>query len=244
MAAVGATLIAMGGGGFHSNLSTVEALDCWVEGEQSWRGVAPMRSFRHALAVQELDDWVYAIGGWVNGSECSATVERYNLRTNEWQDCRPLLQARRLHGAAALSSLKQILVFGGNTKDGDWYTASVEAYDTLTDEWYPLSDLPHPGPCSAVEASGVVFVFMHGGHVLRYEVEEDRYTKLSKLPLKAWYCFDVVAVGRHVYLIGGALAGRWTKSFYKYDTDTDDWTVMPDLLRERRRCAAAVIIAP
>lgn len=234
----------MGGGGFHSNLSTVEALDCGVTGSQLWRSMTPMRSFRHALAVQELDGWVYAIGGWVNGCECSAAVERYHLQTDVWQDCRPLLQARRLHGAAALTSLKQILVFGGNTKDGDWYTASVEAYDTLTDEWYPLADLPHPGPCSAVEANGTIFVIMHGGHVLRYEVEEDRYTMLSPLPLKAWYCFDVVAVGPYVYLIGGALSGKWTKAFYKYDTEMDEWTAMPELLRERRRCAAAVVMAP
>ena len=241
---MGTTLVALGGGGFRSNLSTVETLDCGSNESTSWQSAATMKTYRHALAVQELDGWIYAIGGWVDGSECSASVERYDVSRDTWEDCSSLQQARRLHGAAALTSLKQILVFGGNTKDGDWYTASVEAYDTLANEWYSLNDLPHPGPCSAIEANGTIFAFMHGGHVLRYELEEDRYTRLSRLPLKDWYCFDVVALGSHVYLIGGALSGKWSNAFYKYDTETDEWEEMPALLRERRRCAAAAVVIP
>lgn len=231
-AAVGQSLLVLGGGGFKSNLSTVERLE--PEGCE-WRFVAPMTTHRHALAVQSFEHAVYAIGGWVDGSACSDAVEKYDALTDAWTRCGSLIFARRLHGATAVAKSRRIYAFGGNCSDGEWYTSTVEAYNVDSDEWVRRNDLPCAGPCSAVtvrsEHDETVFVFMHGGHVLRYNEELDEYTRLARLPLVEWFCFAAVAVGAHVYCVGGAERGKWSKAVQRYDTLHDTWECMPSMLK-------------
>lgn len=229
----GSSVIVIGGGGFKSNLSTVEKLQCDVDAP-AWELVAPMTTtHRHALAVQRIGKFAYALGGWINGSECTGAVEKYDIIENKWFICAPLLFPRRLHGAAALTASNRVFVFGGNANDGEWYTNTVEAYDVETNTWTQMNDLPSSGPCSAIAVGGgdaeEVFVFMHGKHVLWYNAEEDSYEQRSALPLAEWYCFDVATVGKDVYCVGGAEKGKWSKAFYRYDTAADSWEALPSM---------------
>ena len=262
--ALGAALIVVGGGGFKSNLSTVEMLLCENNSNDNndssnetspsysrWTNIAPLTTHRHALGVQLFrEDSVFAIGGWINGSECSGAVEKYDLKLNAWSHCSPLFSPRRLHGTAALHNSSEIFVFGGNREDGDWYTASVESYDVAGDCWRECNDLPLAGPCSAATVrcprsnDEKIFVFMHGNAVYRYNHIEDSYEKLSALPLPEWFCFDVVAIDLDIYAVGGAQKGKWSNAFYRYKTESDVWEELPRMRKERRRCAAAVVRIP
>jgi N-acetylneuraminic acid mutarotase len=154
---------------------------------------------------------------------------------------------RRLLGAAVVDD--RIYVFGGNSDDNDsddkvWYTAAVECYDAGSDSWSRRKDLPHAGPCSAVAVGAYVFVLMHGRSVLRYCPGSDSYTALEELPLREWFCFDATACGTDLYVHGGAAAGVWSKAFYKYDTLTNTWEELPQMMKQRRRCAGAIIEGP
>jgi hypothetical protein len=186
---------------------------------------------------------IYAIGGWVNGSVCAADTERYDVQSNQWTRCANMKVPRRLLGATDVDG--KIYAFGGNIDDAAntkvWYSAAVESYDPVMDMWEGKRDLPHAGPTSAVTVGGIVYVFIHGREVYRYDHKNDEYTRLSALPLPEWYCFDVCALAHYVYLIGGATKGTWSKATYLYNTLTDMWTQLPDMRVQRRRCAAALV---
>lgn len=247
--AIDGKLYVVGGGGFESNLGSCEALDITTS---TWSYVAATSILRHALVLvpfshlhpstppsSSQSSCFYAIGGWIDGKLCSADVERYDVSSNTWSRCSSMKVARRLLGGTAYRD--RIYIFGGNCDDGMWYTAAVEEYEPATDVWTRRSDLPYPGPTSAVTVGENIYVFCHGKRVYKYSPQDDSYSALSALPLPEWYTFDVTSLGPFVFLHGGATKGEWSRAMFMYNTCSDSWTHMPDMIRQRRRCAAAII---
>lgn len=261
--AVCGKIYALGGGGFHSNLATCEAFDVH---DNKWCYIASMKTFRHALAIahfqsnrkleiysdnvdnstvydtglqQSVQNYIFAIGGWIDGKYCSPEVERYDVSLNTWSSCKPMSYARRLLGVATFGGL--IYAFGGNCDDGIWYSNIVEAYNPYEDSWVRLEDMPIAGPTSCVTVDKFIYVFAHGKAVYRYNPIEDTYVEQCKLPLPEWYTFDTTCYKHLVFLHGGASKGVWSKAMFSYDTNLNTWTAMPDMLRQRRRTAAAIL---
>ena len=270
-ASVGGVLYSIGGGGFRSNLSSCEAYELTstkssdsVDSETDgvWKCVAPLECSRHALAVVSTSNGaaVYAVGGWVDGKECSSVVERYNPATNQWTTVAPLNQSRRLHGVAshphanddssssssadALLSSDRLYAFGGNCDDPQWHTSTAEVYDPVSNQWSYIAPMPAAGGAAAASVLPYVFVFLNGKYVLRYDPVANDYVRLSALPLQEWHCFDVSAVPGtpFVYVLGGVTNGRWCKSLYRYDASNDTWLKMPSMMHARRRCASAIVV--
>jgi N-acetylneuraminic acid mutarotase len=240
---VGGKLYVLGGGGFRSNLATCEMYDSTTS---KWSAITPMETYRHALAITYMpeNDSIYAVGGWINGSVCSADVERFDLVSGLWSKSASMKVARRLLGASCHRGL--LYSFGGNCENNDdtekkWFSAAVECYNPATDSWTSKADLPYPGPCSAVTVGEYIFVLLHGKCVLRYCPNSDAYTTLAALPLPDWFCFYASPYGSTIYVNGGASKGVWSRAFYSYDTLTDSWTELPQMLKQRRRCAAAIV---
>jgi N-acetylneuraminic acid mutarotase len=238
----GGMLYAVGGGGFRSNLSSCECFD-----GKEWRPAAPLQVSRHALAVVEAaNDTIYAVGGWIDGKECSAVVEKFTTTSNAWTTVASLNQARRLHGVAAYPAANgesDLYAFGGNCDDPHWHTNTAEVYHAATDSWSFIAPMPAAGGAAAVAVRPYVFVFLHGKYVLRYDPATDNYVKLSPLPLPDWHCFDAVAVPNttQVLLLGGVTNGRWCRHMYSYDAAKDSWEKLPSMKTARRRCASAIV---
>lgn len=98
--------------------------------------------------------------------------------------------------------------------------------------------------CPCAQGNGSVLVFAHGSSrcpVYRFDAAFESFTELSALPVRAWSCFDVAVLGPHVFVVGGAVEGEWSKLCYRYDVLTNSWTRLPDMRLPRRRCAAVVI---
>eukprot|EP01032_Pedospumella_encystans_P026658 gene26658-30127_t len=252
-ASINGVLYAIGGGGFRSNLSSCEQYD-----GKEWKLAAPLGVSRHALAVVEANnDNVYAVGGWIDGKECSPVVERFNAVSNTWTTVAPLVQARRLHGVAAFPAPTEantdgkvaddrLFAFGGNCDHPHWHTNSAEFYDPITNEWRVIASMPAAGGAAAATVFPFLFVFLHGKYVLRYDPVTDEYLRLSDLPLPDWNCFDVVTVPNttHILVHGGVTNGRWCNDMYQYDAAKDEWTKMPSMRTARRRCASAIVTLP
>jgi N-acetylneuraminic acid mutarotase len=239
-------LYAVGGGGFRSNLSSCECFD-----GKEWQSAAPLGVSRHALAVVNAsNDTIYAVGGWIDGKECSAVVERFTPTSNVWTTVAPLNQARRLHGVAAFAEPAggedRLFAFGGNCDDPHWHTNTAEGYNPSTNRWSFIAPMPAAGGASAASIAPFVFVFLHGKYVLRYDPQTDTYIKLSALPLPEWHCFDVIAVPgtTHILALGGVTNGRWCKKVFRYDAASDAWTALPSMRTARRRCASAIVTMP
>lgn len=247
-ACVNGVIYSIGGGGLHSNLDACEAFD-----GTSWTPIPALLSSRHALAVTSSHNKIFAVGGWVDGSKCSAAAEVYTpteTGVGTWEALPSLLHPRRLHGLAACGS--QLFVFGGCCDDPHWYTDSVEVLSLGEDgradgaTWSELpSKVPFPGELCAVTVEPFIFLFLNGRSVVRYDPAEDTHTVISDLPVAEWHCFDAVHVGGgHIMVLGGTVSGAWTTTAFDYDVRTDTWTALPAMTQAKRRCACAAAHIP
>mmetsp|Transcript_15989 Transcript_15989/g.16114 ORF Transcript_15989/g.16114 Transcript_15989/m.16114 type:complete len:412 (+) Transcript_15989:90-1325(+) len=234
-------LYILGGGGFHSNLSTCEAYNPLTN---QYSPISPMNTARHALSACTLSHYVYAIGGWENGSTCVNTVECYDILSDRWSFRSPMKTARRLLGVTVYEN--KIYAFGGNRNDPEWYTAIAEVYDTETDSWSSLSNMPLKGESSAITVNNRIFIFVHGQSVLEYIPSTDKYRPISQLPLPEWFNFSLSLSPFQdiIYIIGGASQGRWCKDVYSFNTSTSTWTAIESMQNARRRSAACLLVIP
>jgi N-acetylneuraminic acid mutarotase len=234
------TVFVVGGGGFKSNLNNNEKFDPVIN---KWLPISEMPTSRHALQVIAHKSFLYAIGGWIDGSVCSGDNECYDIGNDSWTIRSPMKHPRRLFGIAELND--RIFTFGGNIKDGSWYSDIVEIYDTKLDIWYQEDSLPVAGQCSAVVVGNCVYVLIHGNGLYKYDytattASKLKYLKLCDFPLKEWYCFDCVGANGDILVIGGASCGKWLNVMYKYDILLNAWIEMPSMKKQRRRCSATV----
>lgn len=240
-AAVDGHLYAFSGGGIVSNVGTCE---CMEPATHEWHYVAGMATKRHALAAVAGHDAIYAVGGWEDGSRCTAAVEAFSPRENAWTLRPPMLQARRLHGLAMLDGF--LYAFGGASDD----TVDIrhaERFCLDSQKWEQIRDLPAASCACAAAVDGFVYVLLWGKSVLRFDPragEGGEYTKVASLPLPEWYGFAVAVVGPDILAFGGATKGRWSNQAFRFSTRALRWSPLPSMTRVRRRCAAAACMLP
>ena len=73
---------------------------------------------------------LFAVGGWCNGDAINM-VEKYNVKTNEWQQVASMNKRRCGVGIAVLGTF--LYAIGGH--DGMSYLNSMERYDPVTNLW-------------------------------------------------------------------------------------------------------------
>lgn len=242
-AVIGHYLYVLGGGGLHSNLSSVEKLNCVSNQWDSPSTQAFMLSFRHALGVVSVGKYIFAIGGWVDGTICSNKVEKFDTDTETWTASANLLTPRRLFGICVYK--EKIYTFGGNCGDGIWNSNVLEIYDTSTDCWTSGKPVPIAGQMSAATVKDSIFVAIHGYHILRYDPANDLYVTISfELPLRNWFCFDVTEINSRLYFHGGNVNGVWSNVLWKYDPYKNTWIELAKMRKSRRRCSASAVVWP
>ncbi len=115
-----------------------------------WTTMAPMGAARYACAGVLLDDYLYIFGGY-NDVGALASVERYSIVTNTWEDL-PGMAAARGWGHCAVAALRnRIYILGG------YHMRVLEVFDTALLKWKTeasLCDMPK----SRYIASGVVLM--------------------------------------------------------------------------------------
>lgn len=212
----------------------------------AWFDTKPMHTFRHALTCVAVGErYLYAIGGWVDGSVSSKHNERYDIETDKWELMSELPTPRRLLGAACTMDGSTIYVFGGLEEDKEaWYCNAAERYAIATDSWEAVRPMPVRGACCAAAVDNrYCFIFVHQGAVLRYDIESDTYLKCCEsLPLEGWASFDAKPLGRRsIILAGGAINGKSLRAVYMFDTLNFSWEKLPDLQVGRRRIGLAIV---
>jgi hypothetical protein len=114
----------------------------------------PLSSVQSGLAVVENGGRVYAIGGADSFGNAVPTLRAYDPAERRFVELQPMLSARSLPAAVSLGD--EIVVVGGENGSA---LATVEIYDTRTNQWRtgPLLPAPRAG-AFAVVADGVVVV--------------------------------------------------------------------------------------
>ena len=107
--------------------------------------------YRHGLGV--MDTSVYWIGGGVDGSIDTNSVERYDFKYQEWYLCRSMKYPRVLPTILSSRTTKKLYVFGGASKKND--NMLIETYSCPSDKWKTLG-VVLPIPFSNVSSFAIL----------------------------------------------------------------------------------------
>ncbi|XP_054158203.1 uncharacterized protein LOC128956511 [Oppia nitens] len=100
-----------------------------------WHFAQPMDTDRRNLELVANDGFIYAIGGH-NGKEYLNTMERYDIKTQQWQPMGNMRYARAYFGSALF--MGKLYVCGGL---GNNDQKSCESYDPKANQWTPIASM-------------------------------------------------------------------------------------------------------
>jgi N-acetylneuraminic acid mutarotase len=154
--------------------------------------------------------------------------------------------ARQEVGVAALAG--RIYVIGGFTETTAG-SAAVEVYDSATNLWQRVADLPaqrnHVGAAALANQLYVAGGFVGSGFtpaadVYRYEPSADQWTPVASLPA-ARGALALAELGGKLYASGGSGAAGSVAAHAVYDPATDAWTDLMPLPSPRNHLAAVAL---
>ncbi|XP_046557768.1 actin-binding protein IPP-like [Haliotis rubra] len=93
--------------------------------------------------VAAIDDYIYAVGGWNENHGSLASVEKYSIENDKWEEVAPMSVRRAGAGVAAVNG--QIYAIGGRTYTLDHSAPAtldlMERYNPETDTWVKLTSM-------------------------------------------------------------------------------------------------------
>ena len=125
-------------------LETVEVYDPLMD---TWAKARDINQARSCTAISVVNGEIYAIGGrgW-SGIQSEpdpylASVEAFNLKTNQWQEITEMPTPRTSHTASIIDG--KIYVIGGYVQEDERYKnlATIEIYDPATARWTQATDM-------------------------------------------------------------------------------------------------------
>jgi N-acetylneuraminic acid mutarotase len=201
--------------------------------ENSWVTLEPMPTARNAFGVAVVDGKIYAIGGY-NASYLS-TNEMYDPITDTWSIKKSMPTARAIPAIAVYQN--KIYVIGGIIGESDTshsgFTGITEVYDTLTDTWETMEQMPtaRAALCanvvdekiylvSGMKYAGVPPVFGQLTDINEvYDPSTDSWSTKTPIPTSISY-YPSAVVDNKIYLMGGTFLTNIPTQIYNPETDT------------------------
>ena len=126
------------------------------EATDEWRTLAALATChggeRRIASAAALDGKIYVAGGWDTDSDrARAAVESYDPTSDTWHPVAPMNVARKDFCLVAAQGC--LFAIGGETLN-TWHSDSVEKYDSKTNVWTPVCDMPRG--CKHMAAAVVV----------------------------------------------------------------------------------------
>ena len=189
-----------------------------------------------------------------------ALIQIESFAGEEWQRITQLPTKRWEFSTAVVAD--KIYLIGGSLFEnhaGPFGLSTVEVYDTQTNTWQRVADMPTPRTnAKAAVVNGTIYVF--GGynskdkflqnwkmadHVEAYDPRTDTWTRKKKMPISRFY-FGLGVVAGKVYLIGGTTGldeGQEQRMDRVdiYDPATDTWAKGPKMPTRRDPGGVAVV---
>jgi hypothetical protein len=214
----------------------------------TWRSEPPLpRPLHHAMAVAYGTELI-VIGGWEpRGTNLLGVTsgEVQVLRGGRWVRLAPLSHPRAAAAAAVVGN--RIVVTGGQGP-GAKLVRQTEIFPGGR-QWHDGADLPTPREHLAAASDGR-FVYAVGGRRLesdrntraleRYDVADDRWTKLPDMPVASGSLGATIIRGRLV-AIGGESASRVLGNVQSYDLISRSWSALAGLPAPRHGLGVAAV---
>lgn len=203
---------------------------CYSIKNDTWEEKAPLSIKRGGAISTVYEDKIYLFGGKQN-REYSLNTECYNTLTNTWTTMSNAWETT--YSAGALIG-NNFYITGGDTKDGK--VNLHKCYNLITNTWTTKSNMEYSSYSHGCKASGNGF-FVFGGSTKTdeagvssatkyYNISTNTWTTKSNMPI-ANYGFGSAILGDgNIYCFGGL---RGKKTFYKYDTTLNEWSLIGEL---------------
>ncbi|KAH6933908.1 hypothetical protein HPB50_018689 [Hyalomma asiaticum] len=215
--------------------SYLRTCDCFDIESCTWQTCSTMNIARGYVSAVALGDYVYAVGGR-NAGERTASVERYNPRSNLWTLVSAMKRRR-----------SKIYVSGGF--NGQKVLTSVEEYTPSNDTWCLVRQLPSPR-CSHQMAVLGGRMYVIGGYDGRRRVTTVMSSGDEKEPLLWHYkcpmrigrsTFSVAQLDGELYVMGGFDGLGTTAEVERYSPSSDSWRPMVPLNEAVSATAACAV---
>lgn len=203
-----------------------------------WTKKAPMPTGRIYLDAGVVNGILYAIGGGdgVPGDHDGtplSTVEAYDPMTNNWTTKAPM-PTPRIGVRVGVANGIVYAVGGHNGAPGSYVaTATVEAYDPVTDTWTTMAPMPERRSLHAVGVvNGILYVAGGGvengpilSTVFAYDPATDTWTTKASMPGRGRSMHGVGVANGILYVMAGGDGGDpMPTAVFAYDPGTDTWT--------------------
>jgi N-acetylneuraminic acid mutarotase len=200
-----------------------------------WVERAPLLDPNSEIAVAQIDDTLYVIGGYPSTRVYVSTVQVYDAQADRWRYGVPLPQPMHHTMAATVNGI--LYVIGGEISatgvaDQGIYIGNVYAFDPASGTWTEKAPMPtarSAGATAVVDGK----IYVAGGRPPRghdfavYDPAADSWTVLPDLPTQRNH-LAAAAVGGKVYVIGGRFGGgvgsEMTDIVEVYDPASGSWS--------------------
>jgi N-acetylneuraminic acid mutarotase len=154
-----------------------------------------------------------------------------------------MITARKYLGAAAYREF--IFATGGEDVKGS-ELATVEKYNTLTNQWSAISSMTTKryGHASVTCGDSIYSIGGYDGSKLlnsveRYDIQTNQWISIA--PIKqARSVHAATSIGESIFVIGGWGSGSYLKSVEMYDTRSNKWMEIAPMNTARYYLAAAI----
>ncbi|WP_435346035.1 Kelch repeat-containing protein [Haloarchaeobius sp. HRN-SO-5] len=209
--------------------------------KDEWAQLPPMQKGRGSHAMCYYNGGIWVFGG--NNAEAETHVERYDVRTNQWQT-KPSLNYPRFKLSKKMPVINgNVYICGGQNRDTGNRSNTVEKYDLDAETVTEVTSMPatHSFPMQAYY-NGYLWLLtgntddaVETGLVQRYDPDTDTWDGPSNFTPHPDNVTDGAGtqVGDEFHMIGG-----WTPdtsdnpipgTHHAYSFDTDTWTKVRDL---------------
>ncbi|XP_050336107.1 kelch-like protein 17 isoform X1 [Bactrocera neohumeralis] len=203
--------------GGYKNRVTHKVVRSWNIRNKTWQNLPSMIQARTSHCVVELDDKIYAIGGY-DGYNDLSSVERYTT-SDGWEFVNGLIVDR--YDASAVTLSNKIYVMGGY--NGNWRELkSVECYNSDSNNWTPCADMKtcHSSPGVAAH-KGHIYVLSHNG-AERYDPQLDTWSQICSLEVGPGW-MSCVSLDNKLWALGGKSKSADKSCVSVFDEENSCW---------------------
>ncbi|NPD46628.1 MULTISPECIES: kelch repeat-containing protein [unclassified Lentimicrobium] len=184
----------------------------------SWKLLNPMPTARQHINCGVYENKIYISGGLTSWKNITQKHEVYDVPTDSWSEKTEIPYLVQNASVVTIDSLIYVIGGAGAKEDiwGDVWT--VETYNTKTNKWKHINDLPKLlfGTAAVVVNKEIIVL---GGQTLIdgkedtskkvfiYKVKSDQWIETTPLPIKNVF-FACTTIENKLYVIGGTVGGN------------------------------------
>ncbi len=217
---------------FKDEFSPVYSVYEYDPAADAWTKKAPFKRSRVAPVCEQCSGNVYVIGGrsGMYGDKPRAYADRFDIAADEWSSISAIkLPAEELYSAhCSIGNKLYVMGCYYEGHDGHVYLPSLLEYDTISDAWTRMADMPSVGTNARCIVAGSDIYYAAPCKWLgrfpiihRYDTLTDTWTVCAEPPTPGL----AADVSSTIYVVGGtdSVTGAPLDSVYEYDATGDTW---------------------